>query len=93
MSWVIHELTHVWQYQTMGWDYLFKAWRAQKKMGAEVYDFGGEEGLRKHIQKGGKFKDFNLEQQGDIVKTYYEKLCKGENINTWRLLIKEMERS
>jgi len=92
-SWLIHELTHVWQFQTIGWLYLFKALAAQMKMGAKVYDFGGEEGLKKHIQKGGMFKDFNLEQQGDIVKIYYEKVCKGEDTTTWKLLIKQMEKS
>ncbi|MEN8171840.1 MAG: hypothetical protein ABFS03_03080 [Chloroflexota bacterium] len=93
MNWLIHELTHVWQFQTMGWVYIFKALDAQKKLGAQVYDFGGEEGLKKHIKNGSLFKDFNLEQQGDIMKTYYEKLCKGEDTKTWEVLIKQMDKS
>jgi len=93
MSWVIHELTHVWQYQTMGWHYLFKAMAAHKRLGVHVYDFGGEEGLKKHIQKAGKFTDFNMEQQGDIVKGYYEKLCKGEDTSAWGYFIEQMEKA
>jgi hypothetical protein len=93
MSWVIHELTHVWQYQTMGWRYLFKALGAHIRMGVHVYDFGGEEGLKKQMQKSGSFTDFNMEQQGDIVKGYYEKLCKGKDTSAWGYFIEQMEKA
>ena len=90
MTWMIHELTHAWQYQTMGWDYLFQALDAQKNLGAAAYDFGGEEGLKTRAKKGAKFTDFNMEQQGDITKDYYRRLIKGEDTSTWDPFIQEV---
>jgi hypothetical protein len=91
MSWMVHELTHVWQYQTMGWDYLFQAFSAQKKMGANAYDFGGENGLKEHKKKGGGLKDLNLEQQGDIAKNYYLRLMRKEDTGAWDDYIREIK--
>lgn len=90
MTWMIHELTHAWQYQTMGWDYLFQALEAQKKLGAKAYDFGGEKGLKERAKKGDRFKDFNMEQQGDITKSYYGRLIKGEDTRSWDRYIQDV---
>jgi len=92
MSWMIHELTHVWQYQTLGWDYLFEALDAQKKLGAKAYDFGGEEGLKKQRKKGVSLKAFNLEQQGDIAKGYYQRLVRGEDTREWEDFIEQFRK-
>ena len=89
MSWMIHELTHVWQYQTMGWEYLTKALNAQKKLGAKAYDFGGEDGLKSRRKDGG-LKKFNMEQQGDIAKKYYQRLLEGGDTSAWDDYIQEM---
>src|SRR6266566_4517861 len=73
MSWLIHELTHVWQYQ----------------QGAEIpgmifegvvgnYDYGKEAGLRKAWENGQAFDEFTTEQQGDILSHYYEALVAGQ---------------
>ena len=91
MSWMIHELTHVWQFQSMGWDYLFQALDAQKKLGAKAYDFGGEEGLKAQRKRGRKLREFNLEQQGDITRNYYQKLAKGEDTKAWGKYIQEVK--
>jgi len=61
----IHELMHIWQYQKMGIRYIPKALFAQHtSMG---YNYGGLPALQKH----NTFKDFNLEQQADIVSDYF----------------------
>ncbi len=91
MSWMIHELTHAWQYQTMGWDYLFQALDAQKKLGAKAYDFGGESGLKSRRKNGVALKDFNMEQQGDIAKNYYQRLVEGDDTSAWDQYIREMQ--
>jgi len=91
MSWMIHELTHVWQFQSMGWDYLFQALDAQKKLGAKAYDFGGEEGLKARKKTGSMLKEFNLEQQGDITRNYYQKLVKREDTSAWAEYIQEIQ--
>jgi hypothetical protein len=90
MSWLIHELTHAWQYQTLGWSYLWTAWDAQTKLGAAVYDFGGEEGLAKKSKEGGKLKDFNLEAQGGIVQKFYERRVQAEDTTAFEHFIKQI---
>ena len=90
MSWLIHELTHAWQYQTLGWSYLWTAWDAQTKLGASVYDFGGETNLQKKSKEGGKLKDFNLEAQGGIVQKFYERQAQAEDTSAFEHFIKQI---
>jgi hypothetical protein len=89
--WLIHELTHAWQFQKLGWRYLGMALSAQMRYRAKAYDFGGEEGLLKAIQQGLKLADFNLEQQGDIASAYYARLCRGQDVSAWGPYIAEIQ--
>lgn len=66
---LIHELAHVWQYQTMGAVYIPRALIAQKTLMG--YDYGGVSGLKNCLKNGGTLYDFNLEQQADIVADFY----------------------
>jgi hypothetical protein len=66
---LIHELTHVWQYQQVGAVYAFQALHAQNT--PEGYDYGGAEGLREARDAGKGFASFNREQQAQIVEDYY----------------------
>lgn len=91
LDWLVHELTHAWQYQKMGWIYLFKAVYAQIKAKAEAYNFGGEEGLLKSRQKNKPFKDFNPEQQGNITQAYYVRKRAGKNVDAWDPYIQELK--
>ena len=93
MSWLIHELTHVWHFQTMGWSYLRKALLAHQRLGPRVYDFGGEHGLKQHIKNTAIFSEFNVEQQGDIVKGYYQQLSTGGDTSTWGYFIDQIDQS
>lgn len=90
-SWLIHELTHVWQYQKMGWRYLALALQAQAREGAEAYNFGFESGLIEAFAQGRKFSDFNLEQQGDIVRYYYERIARGQDVLAWNPFIAQLQ--
>jgi hypothetical protein len=65
---LVHELTHVWQYQEDGAIYMPEALHAQ--MG-EGYDYGGPNGLWQAWQANKPFNEFNREQQGQIVQDYY----------------------
>lgn len=71
MPLMIHELTHVWQYQRgEGWGSLpGMIWEAI----VANYDYGGEEGLKQARVSGQSFSDFTTEQQGDILQHYYER--------------------
>ncbi len=77
--WLIHELTHVWQYQR----------------GAELpgmifealvgnYDYGCEAGLRKAWDDGKAFDEFTTEQQGDILADYYVRLVAGMDVSAYQ---------
>ncbi len=90
MSWLIHELTHAFQYQTLGWKYLYMALEAQGKLGARVYDFGGVEGLKKRQKSKGMIKEFNMEQQGHLVQKYYEAIKRGEDASVYEPFVKQI---
>lgn len=91
LDWLVHELTHAWQYQKIGWAYLVKAVYAQIRDKAEAYNFGGEEGLLKSLQKNKPFKDFNPEQQGNITQAYYVRRRKGGDTKAWDPYIQELK--
>lgn len=68
-SLLLHELTHVWQYQRHGILYIPKALLAQRsKVG---YDYGGVEALKEAMRNKKRLQAFNLEQQAEIVADYY----------------------
>lgn len=90
ISWLMHELTHVWQFQHMGWKYLFIAIFTQIRAGRSAYEFGGEAGLENRLKSGATFRDFNLEQQGDIIRSYYDRICKGSDVRAWDSFINDI---
>ncbi|MBK8965765.1 MAG: DUF4157 domain-containing protein [Saprospiraceae bacterium] len=63
MAWLIHELVHVSQMEHVGSQYMGEALHAQQTTG---YNYGGAAML-----VGKNLKDFNREQQGDIIRDYY----------------------
>ena len=91
VCWLVHELTHAWQYQHMGWIYLVKALSAQFRQKGSAYDFGHADGLKKRRKEGWDLRKFNLEQQGDIARSYYERLCRGEDVAEWLPYIDELQ--
>ena len=68
-SFLLHELTHVWQYERLGAVYIPRALRAQ--FSEPGYNYGGASNLRNQLEAGNDFSTFNLEQQGDIVSDYF----------------------
>lgn len=82
---LIHELTHCWQYQhgrsvaTTLFHALFSS-----------YDFGGERGLVRARAEGKHFTDFNTEQQGDILRTYYIRRRAGQDVSAWEPFVEEV---
>ena len=72
MGWLIHELTHVWQYQEdeASADIIEDALFAS-------YDYGGEHYLAEAWANGHSFSHFNHEQQGDILQDYYRRVVAG----------------
>ena len=93
ISWLIHELTHAWQYQHMGWLYLWLALSAQFTQKGAAYDFGYEDGLKKRRRDQWTLQKFNLEQQGDIARTYYDRVCRGMDVSAWQPFIEEFHQA
>ena len=72
---LVHELTHVYQYERVGSAYVPQALWAQLTKG-EGYGYGGASGLREGQAAGKAYADFNREQQAQIVQDYFELLHK-----------------
>lgn len=66
---MMHELTHVWQYETSGAIYMPQAIHAQVWGGG--YTYGGAAGLRAAQTAGKGFLSFNREQQAQIVQDFF----------------------
>ncbi len=84
MPLLIHELTHIWQFERYGAVYIPQALKAMHSKAG--YNYGGVPGLQNAKEAGCKLSDFNMEQQADIVADYFrirEKLLPkwGNQIN------------
>ncbi|MBE9480038.1 MAG: hypothetical protein IMY80_08740 [Chloroflexi bacterium] len=91
MAWLIHELTHVWQYQHFGLAYLPQVLWAHIRNGSETYNYGFEPGLKKAYARGEQLENFNREQQGEIARHYYYRLKEGKDVSAWRPFIAEFQ--
>ncbi len=69
MAWLIHEMGHVAQYTTVGLQYMGEAIHAQSTK--EGYDYNETDLASKDL------KDFNREQQPDILRNYYLQVLYG----------------
>jgi hypothetical protein len=89
IAWLIHELTHVLQFQKVGFIYLFQALAEQIRHGSEAYDYGGESGLTEARAKGFGAKDFKREQQGNLARDYYLRAKSNKDLTAWEPFISE----
>lgn len=87
MAWLIHELTHVSQYEHVGSQYMGEALHAQATGG---YGYGGEAGLLAAFAAGKHLRDFNREQQGDIARDFYLALTSGRPTTAYDPFIVEL---
>jgi hypothetical protein len=90
IAWLIHELTHVLQFQRVGIIYLFQALRDQVRHGSKVYEYGGEAGLTEARAKGLAAEDFNREQQGNLARDYYLRVKGNDGTTAWDPYIAEL---
>lgn len=71
---MVHELTHVYQYERVGTLYMAQALHAQATRGAGAYVYGD---LVAHRTAGKKYSEFNREEQAQIADDYYSKVLHG----------------
>jgi hypothetical protein len=85
---LIHELTHVWQYQRgEGWgDLPGMIWEAV----VGNYDYRGKDGLREEWERGTAFSEFTTEQQGDILEDYYVRLKARRDVSAYEPFVNDV---
>jgi hypothetical protein len=77
---MVHELTHVYQYEKVGSVYQGEAIHAQATAGYDYSYVSGSvrsyhsEALKKHRADGKHMRDFNREQQAQIAQDYYDQM-------------------
>lgn len=67
---IVHELTHVYQYELVGSLYIGQAIHAQAVDGQDAYQYGD---LKEAYRKGKHLRDFNREAQAQIAEDYFLK--------------------
>ena len=78
---IVHELTHVYQFERVGSIYICQALRAQREKNRKKYfgyNFGGYEGLKEYREKGWHLRQYNREQQAMIAQKYYSEVVAKE---------------
>lgn len=95
MAWLIHELTHQWQFRNRGWSYLVSSLSVQLRLGRKAYDYQGtyptlDAALVAAHAEGRRLAQFNLEQQGDLARDYYYRCKQGLNAEAWEPFIHEL---
>ena len=84
---LMHELVHVYQYERVGSHYFAEALLAQHEAG---YDYGGAEALQEARARGKHLRDFNREQQAQIVQDYFVHQCHGGDTQAYEPFIAEL---
>lgn len=88
---LVHELTHIYQYETVGTRYIGEAVVAQMKMGAACYDYGGRNGLFNASHAKRAYKTFNREAQAQIAQDYYARREQGEDVAEYEPFIAQLK--
>lgn len=84
---LVHELTHVYQYERIGSLYIGEAIRAQATAG---YDYGGPAGLLEALAVGRLYRDYNREQQAQIVQDYFTCRQDSKDVTAYESFITQM---
>jgi hypothetical protein len=84
---LVHELVHIYQHTRCGCTYIWEALRAQA---TEGYAYGDAEGLHLAFAAGKHFRDFNREQQAQIVEDYFRRLQADEDVRDYGPFIAEL---
>jgi hypothetical protein len=80
---LVHELTHVFQYHHVGSRYLGEAIYYLVTTNRSCYQYGGSAGLRTYWQQGHTFRQFNREQQAQIIQDYFTQAQKNQDLSAY----------
>jgi hypothetical protein len=91
ISLLVHELTHVYQYERVGSLYIGQGLWAQFRFGRQAYEYGGAEGLLEGRAAGKCLYDYNREQQSQIAQDYISLLHEDGNTEAYSPFIRELQ--
>ncbi len=91
ISLMVHELTHVYQYERVGSLYISQGLWAQFRFGRQAYDYGGADGLLAGRAAGKRFNDYNREQQSQIAQDYIALLQNDCDTEAYSPFIRELQ--
>ncbi len=92
LPWLIHELTHAWQYQHGIGLSRTTATALLCWGGLRSYDYGGQAALAAATTAGRGLRSFNTEQQADIARDYYRAVKAGRPTDTYLPFVTELRR-
>lgn len=87
---LVHEATHIYQYEQRGTAYIGEALHAQHRLGRGAYDYGGPAGLEKARRLGSPYAAFNREAQAQIAQDYYMRREAGRDVSAYRPFIAQL---
>jgi hypothetical protein len=91
LSLLVHELTHVFQYHHIGSRYLGEAIYFLITTRRDCYQYGGAVGLQSCWLQGKTFRQFNREQQAQIIQDYFAKLQKQQDVSAYLPYISQLQ--
>ncbi|MAT96731.1 MAG: hypothetical protein CL608_06265 [Anaerolineaceae bacterium] len=89
---LVHELTHVFQYHHVGSRYLGEAIYYLITTQRNCYQYGGAAGLQSCTQQGKLFRQFNREQQAQIVQDYFVKIQEEQDVSAYLPYLVQMQK-
>jgi hypothetical protein len=87
---LVHELTHVYQYERVGSRYLGEAIYMLVKTRRDCYDYGFIQGLQQAAAAGKHYQEFNREQQAQIAQDYFTLQRRGVEVTAYEPFIAEL---
>jgi len=90
LSLLVHELTHVYQYERVGSVYIGQGLGVQRKLGSNAYKYGGKRGLIADKAAGKRYCDYNREQQCEIAQDYFAAVGAGRDTSAHQPFIDEL---
>lgn len=88
---LIHELTHVFQYHHVGSRYLGEAIYYLVTTQRDCYRYGGQDGLQACWQQGQRFRQFNREQQAQIIQDYFTRLQANQDVAAYVPYVSQLQ--
>lgn len=92
VSLMVHELTHVYQYERVGSPYIGQGLWAQYKHKRHAYHYGESEGLLAGRAAGKRLCDYNREQQCQIAQDFFTLIQEKRDTEAYNPFIGDLQR-